>query len=130
MTQSPDQVKALVHGSLKRGPATPQRHGFRQGSMGAAVTSVPSAVCKPGDAGGPSALDALPPLNTVLILPDGDEEIMRGMSERFDEVANAGGIRLRADLPNLKSDATDFRKTIKSSIWDEDMQSLLNHSGS
>ena len=32
------------------------------------------------------------PLNTVLILPDGDEKIMRGMFERFDEVAKAGGI--------------------------------------
>ena len=33
-----------------------------------------------------------PPLNTVLILPDGDEEFMRWMFERFDEVAKAGGI--------------------------------------
>ena len=33
-----------------------------------------------------------PSLNPVLILPDGNEEIMRGMFERFDEVAQAGGI--------------------------------------
>ena len=61
-------------GSLKRGRAAPQRQRFRQGS-------------KPRVAGGPLALDALPSLdsalNTVLILPDGDEEIMRGMFERF-----------------------------------------------
>ena len=35
------------------------------------------------------------PLNRVLIMPDGDEEIMRWMFELFDEVAIAGGI-LRA----------------------------------
>ena len=33
-----------------------------------------------------------PPLNTVLIMPDDDEEIMRGMFERFNEVAKAGSI--------------------------------------
>ena len=33
-----------------------------------------------------------PPLNTVLILADGDEEIMRWMFARFDEVAKAGSI--------------------------------------
>ena len=31
-------------------------------------------------------------LNTVLVLPNGDQEIMRGVFERFDEVAKAGGI--------------------------------------
>ena len=34
------------------------------------------------------------PLNKVLILPDGDYEIIRRMFERFEEVARAGGIRL------------------------------------
>ena len=33
-----------------------------------------------------------PPLNTALILPDGDKELMRGMFELFDEVAKAGNI--------------------------------------
>ena len=33
-----------------------------------------------------------PRLNTVLVLPNGDKEIMRGVFERFDEVAKAGGI--------------------------------------
>ena len=33
-----------------------------------------------------------PRLNTVLIMPDCDEEIMTGIFERFDEVAKAGGI--------------------------------------
>ena len=33
-----------------------------------------------------------PPLCTVLILPDGNEEIRRGMFEQFDEVAKTGGI--------------------------------------
>ena len=33
-----------------------------------------------------------PQLNTVLILPDGDEEIMRGMFELFMELSKAGGI--------------------------------------
>ena len=37
-------------------------------------------------------LTPFPPLNTVLILPDGDEEIMRGMFELFEEVAKAGSI--------------------------------------
>ena len=37
-------------------------------------------------------LTPFPPFNTVLILPDSDEEIMRGMFERFDEVAKAGSI--------------------------------------
>ena len=32
------------------------------------------------------------PLNTVLIMPNGDEEIMRGMFEWFEEAAKAGGI--------------------------------------
>ena len=35
-----------------------------------------------------------PPLNTVLILPDGEKEIMRGIFERFDEVFEVGGIIL------------------------------------
>ena len=30
-----------------------------------------------------------PPLNSVLIMPDGDEEIMREMFERFEELAKA-----------------------------------------
>ena len=43
-----------------------------------------------------------PPLNTVLILPDGDEEIMRGMFELFDEVAKAGCIlRVRVLLAGV-----------------------------
>ena len=43
-----------------------------------------------------------PPLNTALILPDGDEENMRGMFKRFDEVANAGGIlRVRVLFPGV-----------------------------
>ena len=33
-----------------------------------------------------------PPLNTVLILPDCNEEITRGMFKRFEELAKAGGI--------------------------------------
>ena len=32
------------------------------------------------------------PLNTVLILPDGDEKTMIGVFEQFEEVAKAGGI--------------------------------------
>ena len=40
----------------------------------------------------PLALDAHPPLNTILILPECDKEIMRGMFELFDEVANGGCI--------------------------------------
>ena len=36
------------------------------------------------------------PLNTVLILPDSDEEIMRGMFKRFEDLAKAGGnLRVR-----------------------------------
>ena len=42
----------------------------------------------PRDAGGPSALGAL---NTALVMPADDEEIMRGMYERFEELAKAGG---------------------------------------
>ena len=34
-----------------------------------------------------------PPLNTVLIMPDDDEEIMRGMFGLFEESAKAAGIR-------------------------------------
>ena len=45
-------------------------------------------------------LTPYPPLNTVLILPDCNEEIMRGMFERFEEVAKAGGIlRVRVSSP-------------------------------
>ena len=49
-------------------------------------------------------LAALRPLtpNTVLILPDGDEEIKRGMFARFEEVAKAGGmLRVRVLFPSL-----------------------------
>ena len=40
----------------------------------------------------PFRLTPSPSLNTGLILPDGDEEIMRGMFEWFEEVAKAGSI--------------------------------------
>ena len=39
-----------------------------------------------------TGLTPFPPLYTVMILPDGDEEIMRGMFELFEEVAKAGSI--------------------------------------
>ena len=43
-----------------------------------------------------------PPLNTVLILPDGDEEIMRGIFELLEELAKAGGIvRVRVLFPGV-----------------------------
>ena len=43
-----------------------------------------------------------PPLNTVLILPDCDEEIMIGMLKRFEEFAKAGGIlRVRVLFPGV-----------------------------
>ena len=43
-----------------------------------------------------------PPLNTVLILPDCDEEIMRGMFKRYEELAKAGGIlRVRVLSPGV-----------------------------
>ena len=70
-------------GSLNRERAAPQRQRFRQGSI-------------PGDAGGPSAPDALPSIEHStdparrrrgLV-----EEIIRGMFGRFDQVAKAGGI--------------------------------------
>ena len=32
-----------------------------------------------------------PPLNTVLIMPNDDEEIMRGTFEQFEDLAKAGG---------------------------------------
>ena len=40
-----------------------------------------------------------PPLNTVLIMPDGDEEILRGMFELFEELAKAGCILRLATSP-------------------------------
>ena len=44
-----------------------------------------------------------PPLNTVLIMPDGDEEITRGMFERFEEVSKAGGIlSVRVLFPSVR----------------------------
>ena len=43
-----------------------------------------------------------PQLNTVLILPDGDEAIMRGIFERFMELSKAGGIlRVRVLFPDV-----------------------------
>ena len=51
-----------------------------------------------------------PQLNTVLILPDGDEAIMRGMFERFMELSKAGSILrvcvLFPDVHVLIQDAT------------------------
>ena len=46
----------------------------------------------PGDASAHRPLTPFPPLNTVLILPDCNEEITRGMFKRFEELAKAGGI--------------------------------------
>ena len=40
-----------------------------------------------------------PPLNTVLILPDCDEQIMRGMFELFDEVAKVAVSRVCTLFP-------------------------------
>ena len=55
-------------------------------------------------------LTPYPPLNTVLILPDCDEEMMRGMFKLFEELAKAGGIlRVRVLFPGatvLIQDAT------------------------
>ena len=39
------------------------------------------------------SLTLSPPLNTVLNMPDGDEEIMRWMVEQFDELAKASDVR-------------------------------------
>ena len=47
-------------------------------------------------------LTPYPPLNTVLILPDCDEEIMGGMFKGFEELAKAGGIlRVPCSSPAL-----------------------------
>ena len=47
-------------------------------------------------------LTPFPPLNKVMILPDGDEDIMRGTFEPFDEVDKAGSIlRVRVIFPGL-----------------------------
>ena len=64
--------------SLKCGRAAPQLQRFDK-----AVYQEMLAALRP--------LTPPPRLNTVLILPDGDE-IMRGMFERFDKMAQAGGI--------------------------------------
>ena len=88
-------------GSLKRGRAAPQRHMFQHGSLQV-------------NTGGPSALDALPSLehSTDPQLPDGDEEIMRGMFELFEELAKAGGtLKVRVLFPCVCAviqDATSF----------------------
>ena len=66
-------------GSLKRGRAAPQRKRFYK-----AVYQEMLAVLRP--------LTPFLPLNTVLILPDGDEKTMIGVFEQFEEVAKAGGI--------------------------------------
>ena len=47
-------------------------------------------------------LTPFPPLNTVLIMPDADEEIMRGMFALFEEVSKAGGIlRVHIHFPGV-----------------------------
>ena len=66
---SPQEPWTFVQ--LEPGRAALQRQRFQQG-------------CIPGDAGGPWPLTPSHPLNTVLILPDGNEEIMRGIFELFD----------------------------------------------
>ena len=66
-------------GSLKHWRAAPQSRRFQRCSI-------------PGDAGGPSALDALPSLEHSTVStdhPDDNEEIMRVMLEQFKEMAKA-----------------------------------------
>ena len=77
VTQSRDEVKAWVRSNA--GVLLHSGRGFDK-----AVYQEILAALWP--------LTPCPPLNTVLILPDGDEEIMRGMFERFNEVAKAGSI--------------------------------------
>ena len=77
MTQSRDEVKAWVRSNA--GVLLRSGGGFDK-----AVYQEVQAALRP--------LTPYPPLNTVLILPDCNEEIMPGMFELFEEVAKAGGI--------------------------------------
>ena len=82
VTQSRDEVTAWVRSMLLRSTG-----GFNKG-----VYQEMLAVLRP----------SIPQLNTVMILPGGDEEIMRGMFERFMEVAKAGGmLRVRMLFPDV-----------------------------
>ena len=99
MTWSRDEVKAWVRSNA--GVLLSSGRGF-----GKAVYQEILAALRP--------LTPSPPLNTVLILPDGDEEFMRWMFERFDEVAKAGGIlRVPVLFPGVSvviQDATSDNK--------------------
>ena len=82
MTQSRYEVKAWVRSNL--GVLLRSGKGFNM-----AVYQEMLAALRPSNPPPPPR-----PLNTVLILPDGNEKIMRGMFELFDEVTKAGGIRV------------------------------------
>ena len=66
-------------GSLERGRAAQQWRRFHK-----AVYQEMLAALRP--------LTLSPPLNTVMILPDCDDDIMREMFARFEVVSTAGGI--------------------------------------
>ena len=88
MTQSHDEVKAWVRSNT--GVLLRSRGGFND-----AVYQEMLAALRP--------LTLSPPLNTVLIMPDDDEEIMRGMFDRVEEIAKAGGIlRVRVLFPGVR----------------------------
>ena len=76
MTQSHDEVKAWVRSNV--GVLLRSGGGFDK-----AVYQEVQAALWP--------LTPYPPLNTVLILPDCYEEIMRGMFKQLEEFAKAGG---------------------------------------
>ena len=87
MTQSRDEVKAWVRSNA--GVLLRSGRGFDK----AVYEEMPAAL---------RPLTPSPPLNTVLILPDSDDEIMRGMFQRFEEVAKSGGIlRVRVLFPSV-----------------------------
>ena len=77
MTQSRDEVKAWVRSNA--GVLLSSGGGFDK-----AVYQEMQAALRPST--------PYPPLYTVLILPDCNEEITRGMFKRFEELAKAGGI--------------------------------------
>ena len=80
-------------GSHKRKRAAQQWQRFCTGFDKAAYQEMLAALLP---------LTLSPPLNTVLIMPDGDEAIMQGMFERFEELAKAGGIlRVRLHFPDV-----------------------------
>ena len=90
-------------GSHKRKRAAQQWQRFCTGFDKAAYQEMLAALLP---------LTLSPPLNTVLIMPDGDEAIMQGMFELFEELAKAGGtLKVRVLFPCVCAviqDATSF----------------------